>query len=67
MKRQSLSKTNPYLKDSAKRRVGLIKFVTSSSAIEGIRGTLVVGNRTRTKKGKSISSHKASKIGKSHR
>jgi len=50
MKKQSLSKTNPYLKDLAKRRVGLIKFVTSSSAIEGIRGTLVVGNRTRAKK-----------------
>jgi len=67
MKKQSLSKTNPYLKDSAKRRVGLIKFVTSSSAIEGIQGTLVVGNRTRAKKGKSISSQRASKNVKSHR
>ena len=67
MKKQSLSKTNPYLKDSEKRRVGLINFVTSSSAIEGIRATLVAENRPRTKKGKSISSRKASKIGKSHR
>ncbi len=36
-----LSKTNPYLKDSAKRRTGLIRTVVSSSAIEGISGVTI--------------------------
>jgi len=67
MQKRPLSKTNPYLKDLAKRRVGLIKFVNSSSAIEGIQGSLVVGNRTRAKKGKSIDSERTSKNVKSHR
>jgi hypothetical protein len=36
MRKKSLLTTNPYLKDPAKRRAGLLKFVISSSAIEGI-------------------------------
>jgi len=36
MRKKSLLTTNPYLKDPAKRRAGLLKFVISSSVIEGI-------------------------------
>jgi hypothetical protein len=67
MKNQALSKTNPYLKDNEKRRIGLIQFVTSSSAIEGIHGLLTAEGTKRAKKIKSISSQKASKSAKSHR
>jgi hypothetical protein len=36
MRKKSLLTTNPHLKDPAKRRAGLLKFVISSSVIEGI-------------------------------
>jgi len=36
MHKKPLIETNPYLKDPKKREAGLIKFITSSSAIEGI-------------------------------
>ena len=36
-----LSKTNPHLKDQAKRRAGIIRAVISSSAIEGIHGVVI--------------------------
>jgi len=67
MKNQTLSKTNPYLKDCAKRRIGLIQFVTTSSAIEGIHGLRTATVTKRNKKIKSISSQKASKSAKSPR
>jgi hypothetical protein len=36
-KKKSLIETNPYLRDPAERKAGLIRFVVSSSAIEGIQ------------------------------
>lgn len=36
MENKLLSETNPYLRDKAKRKVGLFMSVCSSSAIEGI-------------------------------
>ena len=36
MNENALSQTNPYLRDRTKRMAGLVKSVTSSSAIEGI-------------------------------
>lgn len=36
-----LSKTNPFLKNRAKRQEGLIRTVISSSAIEGIHGVVI--------------------------
>jgi hypothetical protein len=35
-----LSKTNTYLKNTTKRREGIIRMVISSSAIEGIHGAI---------------------------
>ena len=40
MNKQSLRTSNPYLKDPARRKAGLLNFVVSSSAIEGIHGAL---------------------------
>ena len=40
MKKASLIKTNPYLKDPVKRNIGIARSVESSSAIEGIRCTI---------------------------
>ena len=38
--KSSLSATNPYLRDPAKRERAVLKSVASSSAIEGIRVSL---------------------------
>lgn len=44
MKKEQLSKTNPYLRDKSKRMSGLIATVCSSSAIEGIAAQNVILN-----------------------
>lgn len=44
MKKKTLSQTNPYLKDRAKRRISLVASVCSSSAIEGIAAKKIVVN-----------------------
>ncbi len=36
MKKETLSQTNPYLRDKAQRKNGLLASVSSSSAIDGI-------------------------------
>jgi len=45
MKKRALVSTNPYLKDSTSRKEALVRTVESSSAIEGIRGSLRSGER----------------------
>ena len=42
MKKGTLIRTNPYLKDSANREKGIARSVNSSSAIEGIHWTYVI-------------------------
>ena len=44
MKQKTLSQTNPYLKDMAKRRLSLVVSVCSSSAIEGIAAKKIVAD-----------------------
>ena len=60
-----LSKTNPYLKNPAKRRAGIIRTVISSSAIEGIYGTISEGDFS--VKSAATPSRKTSRSGKSPR
>lgn len=52
MKKGTLIRTNPYLKDPATREKCITRTVESSSAIEGIRGNLTsaksVGRNSRT-------------------
>ncbi len=43
METQSLSKTNPYLKDAQKRRALIRKQVIDSSAVEGIDPKRIAG------------------------
>lgn len=50
MRKKSLIETNPYLKDPVKRQVGLITFVNSSSAIEGITAVLPYHSKDKKKK-----------------
>jgi len=59
-----LSKTNPFLKNRAKRQEGLIRSVISSSAIEGIHGVVISeagfsGKKSSTSRRKSSSSAKS--------
>ena len=60
-----LSKTNPYLKNLAKRREGIIRTVISSSAIEGIYGA--ISEKDFSVKAATTPSRKPSRSGKSHR
>jgi hypothetical protein len=60
-----LSKTNPYLKNPAKRREGIIRTVISSSAIEGIYET--ISERDFSIKPATTPSRKPSRFSKSHR
>ena len=59
MKKKSLLETNPYLKDPAECETGIIRWVISSSAIEGVPpsafGPFVTTRRNRT--GKTITAH----------
>ena len=64
---KTLTHTNPYLKDSSKRREGLIRSVTSSSAIEGIHNVIDTSAPTPSKSKKSTSRQKPAETGKLHR
>jgi len=50
MKKKSLIETNPYLKDPVKCEAALIRFVVSSSAIEGVRCKGMEGSTAATGK-----------------
>ena len=67
MNKHSLQNTNPYLKNSSKRKAGLKKFVISSSAIEGIKISLPLKTAKSSKKSSIITSRKAAMNGKQHR
>ena len=67
MRKKPLSETNPFLKDPEKRKAGLITFVTSSSAIEGIRVMLATKTDIEEKTKNVSSVYTSSKSGKSPR
>ncbi|MBI1822197.1 MAG: hypothetical protein HY036_09430 [Nitrospirae bacterium] len=63
MKKKTLSETNPYLKDPAKRQAMIARAVISSSAIEGVRKPAVIATTIR-KKDLSTFSRKSAKSAK---
>ena len=65
MQKQALIKTNQYLKNPAQRRKGIVRSVSSSSAIEGIYDTITDSDVPI--KAKSISRRKSSASLKSRR
>ncbi len=64
MVKMPLNKTNSFLKDPAKQREGLIRFVVSSSAIEGIYVILPENQPIAPEKNKTNANHKPVKIEK---
>ena len=65
MQKQTLIKTNPYLKNLTQRRKGIIRSVASSSTIEGIYNAM--SGRTSATKAKSTARGKSSTTSKSPR
>ena len=65
MENKRLSETNPYLRDKAKRKVGLFMSVCSSSAIEGIAAEGFI-NEYLSRKAKQTTGHKTAKSGQRH-
>jgi hypothetical protein len=64
MVKMPLNKTNSFLKDPARRREGLIRFVVSSSAIEGIYVALPENQPVAPEKNRPNAHHKPVKIEK---
>lgn len=65
MQKQTLIKTNPYLKNVTQRRKGIIRSVVSSTTIEGIYGAMP--GRSSATKAKSTARCKSSTTSKSPR
>ena len=62
MENKRVSETNPYLRDKAKRKVGLFMSVCSSSAIEGIAAEGFLDEYL-SRKAKQTTSHKIAESG----